>query len=631
MSTLDWSKFCSLPGSKNNNFEDLCRALININFRRFGQFYALKNQPGVEFHLRLFEDCSLGRSSRWYGWQCKYHELTSAGKLRVASKRDIENSLKITEKNLPELTDWVLWTPYTLSKSDQDWFMSLQTNYRLHMWTDSEIDTYIDGSGLFLRRTYFGDLIITSEDLEFRHRESVQPIRERWLEPVHQIINAERIIRRMLGEPGSWNKMIDVGFRLKRVFEIISDFIEKNEIKFEKELRQFILNCNIFTDTLLNFHKILAEGDLEIIQARLSERKMLIDSQVCSIPRWLRNYNMPIALDATNALSDMRIAQELLDEAEEFLGVGLVAILADAGGGKTQMSAQITSPQDERPAGILLYGRNLHRGQTLDDLVSRFSINGISINNMENLLAALDAAGKRSKCRLPIFIDGLNEAENPKDWKELLAILSETIKRYPNVLVVCTIRTGEHRRENYYTQIKSKKDIRATFVDRALPDEIKLIKIEGFGGDAKDAINKYFKYYKINPGNTEIPIDFLQHPLSLRIFCEVTNPKRESEVKIEYFPASLTPLLEKYVDNACERISQMVNLSHSYTNDELKLAVYKLGLELWKAGKNEIFEADYIESLSNITFQWNNWDSNIINLFAQEGIVFRNPGKELGE
>ncbi len=239
--------------------------------------------------------------------------------------------------------------------------------------------------------------------------------------------------------------MIVVGKRLMKAVGVIS---ESKAVmpELEKTITPFVTACSAFAHTLMHFHRILADGDLDIIQQKLVERKTLIDAQVRATLRRLRAWNLPIALDATNALDDMRIAQELLDEVEEFLGVGLVAVLADAGGGKTQMAAQLTASQQGRPAGILLHGRDLHKGQTLDDLARHFSINCNPMTSMERLLATLDAAGKRARCRLPVLIDGLNEAENPRDWKEPLSILTETVKGYPNVLVVCTLRTGEHRR-----------------------------------------------------------------------------------------------------------------------------------------------------------------------------------------
>lgn len=627
MPSLDWTVFDSLPGSKSHNFENLCRGLMRLHYGRFGHFKALSNQPGVEYHIELTNTCTLGDPPRWFGWQCKFHTRTQRGDLRASSKKDIEESLLTTERVLPGITDWVLWTPYTLSRSDQNWFYSLSTSMTLHLWSEQDLDDYLSGDGLFLRSTYFGELIVTPEALGWQHSEAIQPIRDRWLEPVHQSVDAERAIRRMLGEPGSWDQMIAVGGRLKKAADVISDSQNDKTTQLEETITLFVTACSAFADTLLHFHEILADGDLDIIQQKLGERKMLIDTQVRVTVRQLRACNLPIALDATNALDDMRIAQDLLDEVEEFLGVGLVAVLADAGAGKTQMAAQLTAPQKDRPAGILLHGRCLHRGQTLDDLSSHFSINGNSLSSMKRLLASLDAAGKRAGCRLPVIIDGLSEAEDSRDWKASLAILSETVKRYPNVLVVCTLRTGEHRRDDQMWDLQSQTNTRESFAVMALPDGVRRIESEGFGGDVDDAIEKYFNYFKINPGDAEIPVEFLQHPLTLRIFCEVTNPKRESEVMVDYFPATLSPLFEKYIANACQRISQMANLSYSYSATEVDLALYKFGLELWKVQKREIDEANYRAAVSDTA---RSWDSSIINLLAQEGIIFRNPGPEPG-
>ncbi|RJO61764.1 hypothetical protein C4544_01860 [candidate division WS5 bacterium] len=631
MPPIDWTIFEALPGSRDQNFENLCRGLMRLHFDRFGLFKALANQPGVEFHIKLSESCQLGDPPRWFGWQCKYHRRTRSGDLASASRKDIESSIRTTEKVLPEITDWILWTPYTLSKKDQEWFYSLTTDMRLQLWGEEDIDTYLNGYGLLLRNAYFGELVITPHNLEEQHLVAIQPIRERWMEPVHQTVDAERTIRRMLGEPGSWDQLIAVGKCLRKAADVISNGIDASAPESEKTITLFVAACSAFADTLLRLHEILAQGDLDIIQQKLRERKTLISDEVRSTPRRLRNSNLPIALDATNALDDMRVAQGLLDEVEELLGVGLVALLADAGGGKTQIAAHLSMPQEGRPAGIFLHGRDLHRGQTLDGLAHHFSINGIPLTSMERLLAALDAAGKRAKCRLPVLIDGLNEAENPKDWKPVLAILSETIKGYPNVLVVCTLRTGERQRVEHRRGRRQQANDRESFAVMSLPDGIRRIESEGFGGDVHDAIKKYFNHFKINPGDAEIPVEFLQHPLTLRIFCEVTNPKRKSEVTVDYFPASLSPLFEKYVANACNRIALMPNLSYSYTIADLELAVYQLGLELWKAKKREVKEADYKIALSSTALQWDKWDSNIVNLFAQEGIVFRNPGTEPGQ
>ena len=175
MPSLDWTVFAALPGSKSQNLENLCRGLMRLHYGQFGQFKALSNQPGVEFHVKLTNACSLGQPPRWFGWQCKFHTRTQRGDLTAASKRDIEDSLRTTERELPGITDWVLWTPYTLSRTDQDWFYSLPTSLTLHLWSEEELDTYLSGEGLILRNTYFGELIVTPPQLERRHQESIHP------------------------------------------------------------------------------------------------------------------------------------------------------------------------------------------------------------------------------------------------------------------------------------------------------------------------------------------------------------------------------------------------------------------------------------------------------------------------
>ncbi len=56
------------------------------------------------------------------------------------------------------------------------------------------------------------------------------------------------------------------------------------------------------------------------------------------------------------------------------------------------------------------------------------------------MIYALNAAGERAKIRLPIIIDGLNEAEDPRDWKRELASLNTKLAKTPYVLIICTLR-----------------------------------------------------------------------------------------------------------------------------------------------------------------------------------------------
>lgn len=107
---VSWSGFEKLTGSQEHNFETLCRSLMRLHYARFGQFAALANQPGVEFHIRLHSNCALGSTGDWFGWQCRWYDLPKGRALGTARRTKIAQAPAKTVKALPDLTDWVLWT-----------------------------------------------------------------------------------------------------------------------------------------------------------------------------------------------------------------------------------------------------------------------------------------------------------------------------------------------------------------------------------------------------------------------------------------------------------------------------------------------------------------------------------------
>ena len=196
----------------------------------------------------------------------------------------------------------------------------------LHLWTAEEVNTYLSGPGSILRNTYFGDLIATFEELAKRHQESIQPIKERWFEPVHQITETERTLRCMLGEPKAWAHLLEVGERLQNAAVIMAESVNSVD-SFPKEIiTKFIESCQSFSETISQFYKELVNGDIETVKQQLKDYQFFLDDDIKSTPRLLRRFNAPISLDATNALYDMRMGHKLLDEVEDFLSIGLVAV-----------------------------------------------------------------------------------------------------------------------------------------------------------------------------------------------------------------------------------------------------------------------------------------------------------------
>ncbi len=623
---VNWSEFEKLPGGQQYNFETLCRSLVWLHFARFGKFAALAQQPGVEFHLKLESDCVLGSNGQWFGWQCRWYDLPSGRAIGTTRRNKIAAALTKTLKVLPDLTDWVLWTRHTLTKADQKWFYGLTTKVRLHLWTSDSIETLLSGDAEILRRTYFGELALTPNLLAELHHISIAPIRRRWLPQAHQTVDAERTLRRMLGEATSWDELSTVANRLDEAVQVI-----------ESEPRAFI--GNLLTPSFISAvrsmslilrqaYAFLSNGDLQILRQQLTDRRKAV-RDISAAPRQLRSLRLLCALQATNALSDMRRALYLLNEIDGFLSTHLVAVVADAGGGKTQLSAALTAQLQDRPAGVLLFGRELHSGRTLDDLAKGVSIHGLPVPTMEALLAAVDAAAQRASRRLPLVIDGLNEAEDPREWKAALSSLNVLLNRFANVLVVVTLRTGARRPvdEPWHLPHATEPPGRLDFAKQALPDDVQQIEIANFGKDTIPAIGKYFGYFRIDPGDADLPLELLSHPLTLRIFCEVTNTERTRVVGIEAMPGSLTGLFERYIELATKRISELAPRTHRYYDQDIRLGLDIIGTKFWETNQRELSE---LQLRKDINDEHRPWNESIVHMLEQEGVILRIPGHTPG-
>ncbi len=606
MPALNWKIFATLPGDETRNFEQLCRAIIRLHYGQYGDFRALANQPGVEFHLKLHARCPLGEPGRWYGWQCRWYDLQSGRAIGNTRRRQIEEAIRKTKEILPELTDWILWTRHTLTEGDQEWFYGLQTHMRLHLWTAADVETHLSGPAEILRGTYFGELVLTPDLLSDKHNESVARISGRWLPEAHQIVDAERSLRRTLGEEEAWSDLTAVTNRLRDGVAAVSTELASLPKDIVEEVSRLVVTATLVADTLGQTHTALAGGDYEIVHQALTARGGP-DLGWNVLLRRLRRERRPVVLRATNVVADIFAANRLLDDFRKALEDRLIAVVADAGYGKTHLSAQLTAPVENRPAGILIHGRDLAARGTLDDLARRFVINGRPVESFAALVAAVDAAGQRAGRRLPIVLDGLNEAEDPRDWKQQLASLNEMLARYPYVVVVCTLRSD--------------------FVKEALPDGVERLEIPGFGHDIYDAVRRYFKYYQIDPSDAALPLELLQHPLTLRMFCEVTNPKRERLVGVEAMPGSLTSLFERYLEQVAERIAQLSPRSWRYFESDIRTVLSKIGLCLWEAKTRSL---DLDELRERLGDHVRPWDQSIIRALEQERVLIRVSDPRLG-
>ncbi|WP_426732939.1 NACHT domain-containing protein [Myxococcus faecalis] len=602
MPALNWNAFAMLPGSAEKNFELLCRGVVRQNFGSYGVLRSLANQPGVELHLKLEKRCGvLGDPGRWWGWQCKWYDLPASGELGSTRRAKIEEGIRKTETHVPGVTDWVLWTRRTLTSGDQKWFKGISSRMTLHLWTGDEIDNFLVGQATILRSTYFGELVLTPELLLDRHVQSVAPIRPRWQPEVHHVHKAEHKLRRMLGESGSWDALHTLARDLCSQVEGV-----ERAPTVPAPLAPLVAGVvEVASSSASGLERVadgIRDGDLDLLRDELSTRPRALRPEVATAPRRLRSGNHLASLHVTNAVAGCHDALQLLSDVEAAFSSRLVAVLAPAGSGKTHLAAQLTVGSDARPYGVLLHGRDLHANHTLDDVARRVSTAAHPIPSMEALLAAVDAAGQRARHRLPVVIDGLNESEDPRAWKPLLAALESTLARFPYVLFVCTLRPE--------------------FEVEALPPDTQRVEIQGYGDEVIDAIREHFRYYKIEAADVAIPLGLLRHPLTLRLFCEVTNPTREKAVGVDAMPGSLTALFDRYLDQVGERLSVLAPRTQRYFAQDVRRALGVVASALWE---NRARSLDIDELRRALGDERRPWDQSLVRALEHEGVLLRMP------
>ncbi len=606
MPGVNWDVFAALTGSRQNNFENLARHLIHRHYGRFGDFKALANQPGVEFHLKLRDAGPLGDAGRWYGWQCKWYDLPPGRAIGNTRKTVIEDGIKKTAAHVPGVTDWVLWTKHPLTRADQDWFYGLDSHgMTLTLWTGHNIEELLAGPGEIYRSTYFGELILAEDALRSLHTRAVAPVLFRWLPEAHQPVDAERALRRMLGGEHAREELHEAVTRLREAQAAIN--VDRAGLPGDlvESVDSILVHLEAAADHLSGVSNALVAGDWESLRG-LALNVPTVPKDVRQLPRHLRARRQP-SMSVTNALDDLDQAYELLQVTNRDTQVEIVAVTAAAGNGKTHLSAQVSAAEDARPAGVFLRGHGLSARGTLDDLARQVTVNGQPCPSMDALIAAVDAAGERAHRRLPIIIDGLNESEDPRVWKTLIAGVKGVLSEYPHVLLVCTLRS--------------------TFVEECLPPDTLQITIDGFAADQKAAVARYMEYYKIDPGDAELPEGLLDHPLTLRLFCEVANRDREHVVGVESIPHSLTAVFVSYLDQVAARVAELSPIGHRFFETDVREALEKIGLCLWQHNADGF----RVSSLRGLIDNGASWEGSLTRMLEQESILLRDPIGETGE
>ncbi len=499
------------------------------------------------------------------------------------------------------MTDWVLWTRRPLTPTDQKWFFAIPSRLRLHLWTEADLDAHLVGEAEMLRRTYFGDLVLTPGDLCNLRDQSIAPIRDRWLTHVHTEVDAESELRKLLAEADYWNEMAGLVAELDSSTQELAKILPEVEEEFQGQVRLLADDLRGLSDATGETSRALQSAALATATERTATEPSfrLSRAQGTRLARSLRKRRSQFCFPVQAALARRRDAEILLAQFRGYLSTSAVAVVGPAGCGKTHLAAELTTSRGSRPCGIYLQAWPLTKRGTAKELMDQ--VDGVGAESFVELLEAVDAAGSRAGTRVPVVIDGLNESEDPVSWKSELASLVPVLNRLPHVLLIVTVRPS--------------------VASMAVPEGLRRLELPGFDHATPAAVDRYFQAYRIDPGSVPLSYGPFQEPLFLRIFCEATNPGKEVTVRLDEVPASLIGAFGRFRRTVAERIADRPGGVRRYVQDVLR-ALDAISLSLWTA-KRRAMSFDELRKLIGDDAQ--DWTKSLARELLDEGILGAEP------
>jgi hypothetical protein len=597
---LDLWQLQNLEGSPDRNFEALTRAIVRSRHEAVGAIRERRNQPGVEFFITVHHAGGLGDVGRVWGWSCKWFALTSTHRLSAKQRTQISESMRLAQEHVSGLTDFVLCLPERPAQADLDWYFGHDSEkLAVHLWTTEEYESQLDHVPV-LREVYFGERVLTPSRLAEAHTQAIQPLRAQWVPDLHTQPSAEeRLDRALLRPSSSWD--LDGDLAVLRATCASLEAVVSTEANAHDDdlLRQVLTHLALFADDLAVLTDALETGSPTSVLEQLRNL-----SPPKSSPRdfrraiaALRRKDSPAGLELTRVPFRIRDTVRVIEQARSDAEASITVVRAAAGQGKTHLSVKLTSPSATSPAGIYIRGSHLRSGNTLDDFVKKAP--GLDFQRFTDLLASVNAAAERAGVRLPIVIDGLNEAERPTEWAPLLDELDPQLVNFPHVMFVVTLRNER--------------------LLEALAAPVRHVELAWEEAETTTLAAAYFKHFKIVCNLGHVPPTVFESPLMIRMFCEAANPGRDSEVGIEGLPTSLVGLFERYRQLVVERLAADP-ARHEIPADEIRRRLRKVARNLWESRDRRLSLGQARDLLD---VGETNWNESLFRRLEEEGILFR--------
>ncbi len=570
---IDWSELKPYENNKYRSFEELCYQIAKGLHGDEGRFTSIDDSgggDGVEFYL------TLENGDEW-GWQAKFYFPDK--RLNNSRKQSIKKSLKKACEVHPHLKKWILCTPTNFTPTEQDWFdntlrQSIPPNMDVDLehWGDSDFNNWLSEprfSGKY--HYFFGELELDLEWFKTQFEKEKAELKKQYDSSLHTEIDVEIDIHAILGDHAFAEHITTSIEKLKEELEDLNDAVDnlnkpiQKDIVWDaakkekvanaakplqdmviktidqfKQVKEFLKGNMLYEAQTINwdcvFKKLedaLSTYRTAIDESGISEIEYTGESKykarILDDTRWLVHRPESIIANLLDDFLNYELYKcKLLNHSE-------LKIFGNAGVGKTHIACNICDGRLKNGLPALFIRGNLFTtDQSIEaKLCERFDIP--SSYKFNDFLQALSAAAEAHNTRIPLFIDGLNEATHngklSRVWENYLKGFVYEIEQTKNVVLITTCRTS-------YKKVIWDDEYPPYSVD-----------VEGFDNDevTLKAIVKYSKVYDIELNLTLTPLAQFKHPIYLKIYFETKKRSGNTEESDYIGEQALFEIFDEYL------------------------------------------------------------------------------------
>ncbi len=643
---IDWGRLRPYNSTTHRSFEEFCYHVTEILYGNQSTLTSIDDSgggDGVEFYL------TWPNGDEW-GWQAKWYYPNS--RLDDSRRRSIRQSLKRACERHPRMTRWFLCTPTNLTPGtggEQNWFDStLPTTIpaghpaRIEHWGESFfISRLADPRFVGTRIYFFGDLELSLEWFTKQFARELDIVREKYVASLHTETVIDARLHAILGDPTFVARLEEQLAALDEMLRAVEAAVVRlrgsrlgGEAWLEatgrlgEVLDRMIGTFREVRSRLYRARDLLGTGDIDGVR-RLEWNDLWLqletdfaayredsatgdpspllapegdDEHTPTLSSALRLLQAPYSL-ATDLITAARECAAELDH----LRLSEVHVLGGAGFGKTHFACHTCRVRlDCGVPALLVLGVHFASDRPLTEQL-RTILDIPPTYRVDDFLQALSTAAQVYRTRLPIVIDGLNEATESGAfsgvWQRDLAAFVGDIARSTGLVLVTTSR------ETYRAWI---------WPDGHPPHSMHA---RGFGPDTvEEAMARYFDAYKIVADITAAPLEQFEHPIYLRIFCESRNPERREEAHTYVGEHTLFEVFASYLSQCNRRVGN--RLRQPPTARIVEPALRRVAEALWQGRSRMLLLDDAVLLIDGkARDQIEDWTRSRTHAIQDEGLL----------